>query len=333
MVTPLLAELRRLWPNSRIDLLTRSASAEILSTNPHVSSVIVDSLAHSQNRFSDYWKTYRAIRKAKYDACFLSILSLGFSYSSRMTLARIPRRVIHAYDFRPEDDHTLSCTHRVPFDQTRHDVESNLDLLRAVTDAEVDSPNLTLPVTEDMRLQARKTLEQSGWEHGKTVGICPGSGPTMLWKRWPLEKYAGFSKRLLADHQDVKILAFCGPDEEEDAEFLRINVEDERFLVVKGMPLESYPAAVELCNVVVSADSLPVHVCAALQKPIVALHGPTDPRRTGPWKCPAKVIAAKCDYAPFTSVPYLPDPAEFDPCMPLIPTEEVLAATEEFLHI
>ncbi|MBM3845573.1 MAG: glycosyltransferase family 9 protein [Verrucomicrobia bacterium] len=56
----------------------------------------------------------------------------------------------------------------------------------------------------------------------------------------------------------------------------------------------TYCAMLDQCSVVVSADSLPIHICSALRIPLVALFGPTGPRQTGPWMARAVVLTAKC---------------------------------------
>jgi heptosyltransferase-3 len=332
LVTPLLAELRRLWPNSCIDFLTVGASAQIMATNSDVTSLVVDPLVRAKNPWAAYRASYRTIRRARYDVCFLTLLSLGFSFSSRMPLARIPVRVIHKYGFRPAHDQTVFCTHRVPYGY-KHDVENNLDLLRALTPAEVRNGPLSLPIGTTDREAARTHLERSGWKGtGRTVGLCPGSGPVLHQKRWPEEFYVELAKGLLSDHRDLNIIVFCGPDESVVAERLRGTLKDERVTFVLDLPLAQYPGALDQCNVVVSGDSLPVHVCAALQKNLVALYGPSDPVRTGPWMAKAAVLTPGKDYPPFFSIPYRPDPSDFVSRMPLIPVGQVRGALESFLH-
>src|SRR5690606_27649768 len=122
------------------------------------------------------------------------------------------------------------------------------------------------------------------WSGGRpTVALCPGSTRSRTDKRWPAERYVALARELLADYRDLSILFFCGPDEVEDVRVFRQALPDPRVTVVTELGLPAYAAALSLCDAAVSGDSLPVHLCAALQVPLVALFGPTDPRRTGPW--------------------------------------------------
>lgn len=331
MATPLVAELRRLYPEARIDVLATPESAELLGTNPHASRVIGDPYVHSPSR-AGFWASVRRMRLEGYDACFLALTAVDYAYVARVALARIPIRVIHDYALHLANRFTLACSHLLPFDQTRHDVESNLDLLRAVTGAEVTAGPLVLPLPPSATEEARQRLTALGWREDRTtVAFCPGSTRRWSHKRWPDEHYAELASRLIADRGEIQILVCCGPDEGDSARFFRERFAGAPLVVAEGMPLLAYGAALAQCRAVVTGDSLPLHLCAALQVPVVALFGPTDPRRTGPWQCPSKVLVPDCDYVPYYRIPYPPDPEKFPPCMPLISVEEVEAALDGFL--
>lgn len=181
--------------------------------------------------------------------------------------------------------------------------------------------------------EGRRRLLEAGWrDTGETtVAFCPGS--TLRWnhKRWPNEHYVALARGFLGDRPGAQVLIFCGPDEAEDARYFREQCDSGGVTVVEGMPLMGYAGALTLCGAVVTGDSLPLHMAAALQVPQVALFGPTDPRRTGPWMCPSKVLVPDCDYIPFYRMPYPPDPTQFEPCMPKLPVEDVAAALDHLL--
>jgi len=93
----------------------------------------------------------------------------------------------------------------------------------------------------------------------------------------------------------------------------------------------TYAASLANMNVVVSNDSLPMHLCAALKVPVVALFGPTDPAQTGPWQARARVISSETDYTPFYTLPYPLDPNQFPNSMDTISPDRVEQAIEELL--
>ena len=62
----------------------------------------------------------------------------------------------------------------------------------------------------------------------------------------------------------------------------------------------TYPGhkVIDLADRVVCHDSGPMHIAAALNKPIVAIFGPTDPKRTGPYAADARIVATPIDCPP-----------------------------------
>ena len=56
--------------------------------------------------------------------------------------------------------------------------------------------------------------------------------------------------------------------------------------------IEELPALIDSADLIVANDSGPMHLAAAMHKPVVALFGPTDPKRFGPWDQMENVLSA-----------------------------------------
>lgn len=331
MATPLLAALRSQFPAARIDFLTTPAAAALLRNDPNVSNLLTAERRGGRRAF-DYAGLVRQLRAARYDMAFAAMPTIGFSQGVRPVLARVPVRVVHAYPFRPADDYTALFTHRVPWDEARHDVESNLDLLRAVADGPVCAGPLVLDVGTRSEAAVR-ALHEAGWSgNNPLVAFCPGSDPTTAFKRWPLANFAELARDVLAAWPDASIAVIGGPDERQDVRQLVKTIDDPRAFAFTSDSLLLTCAALRECTAAVSADSLPIHLCAALEVPLVALFGPTDPRRTGPWRGRARVVTAPCDFAPYYRLPYPPRAADAKPCMHVIAVRDVFAALNETLR-
>jgi heptosyltransferase-1 len=124
---------------------------------------------------------------------------------------------------------------------------------------------------------------KSRWrtDDGHWIAIQPGA----RWpnKRWPAEYFAELVRQLarkfpkarfaiLGDHQDKTlggIISHAGPER--------------CFNLCGQTSLLEMVEWVRLCDLVITNDTGPMHVAAALGKPLVALFGPTEPRRTGPY--------------------------------------------------
>ncbi len=332
MATPLIAATRKLYPNAQIDLLTTPAAAELLRTNPNLSNVLADQDGDDHST-AGYRALQRRIRSVRYDAVLLSLNAVTFRFAARSVLARIPNRIIHAYPFHSYDDFTSAFTSRVPRDNEAHDVVNNLELLRALSGEEASVERLALTISNDELAQARNTLTALGWDDSKkTVALCPGSSGWMSFKRWPLESYISLARKVVSELAGTNVIVFSGPDEESELPTWKRELPEDHCIVVTGLSLRAYAGALTLCNAVVTNDSLPMHMCAALQVHSIALFGPTNPKRTGPWMSPSTVMEAKTDFTPYVEIPYPPDPAQFPASMQTITIDDVFHAVRTHLE-
>ena len=124
---------------------------------------------------------------------------------------------------------------------------------------------------------------KSKWQTdgARWIAIQPGA----RWenKRWPVEYFAELV-RLLAKHLPDTRFAILGAAEDKPLGEMILRAEPQRSLNLCGET--SLPEMIEwlrLCELMVTNDTGPMHVAAALGKPLVALFGPTEPRRTGPY--------------------------------------------------
>jgi len=102
-------------------------------------------------------------------------------------------------------------------------------------------------------------------------------------KRWPVENFAGLVRRLAGKFSRARF-AVLGSGEDQPLGAAISRAVPSRCLNLCGTT--SLPEMIEwvrLCDLMVTNDTGPMHVAAALGKPLVALFGPTEPRRTGPY--------------------------------------------------
>lgn len=333
MATPLIAAAREMYPNARIDVLTSPGAAVLLATNPHASNVIADQDGDDIG-LAAYWRINRILRKGRYDAALSTVNATTFRFAVRPVLARIPIRVIHAYAFHPNDDYTTAFTHRIPHVTDEHDCIKNLNLLRAISGEVADAGPLVLGIPSDKVAGARRALGALGWTgEGKTVGLCSGSSTWMAFKRWPHTSYVRLARMLIGAYPDLRILAFCGPEEAAEAEAWKREFDDPRLIPVQGLDLMTYAGALTCCDATVVNDSLALHICAARQVPTVALYGPTSPAQTGPWKCRSTIVTPQGGCEPFCRFPYTPNPAHFPDYMAAISPDEVMDQVSAILRV
>lgn len=163
-------------------------------------------------------------------------------------------------------------------------------------------PLLGVPVTREFDwLPARPAVaaavrEKWNVNPGSWVAVLPGA----RWenKRWPAEHFAEVVSQL-ADHRADLRFAVLGGAADRPLGALIARAAPNRCLDLTGAT--SLPETVEwlrLCEVTVTNDTGPMHIAAALGKPVVALFGPTEPRRTGPYGQLAGVLRVELPCAP-----------------------------------
>lgn len=118
-------------------------------------------------------------------------------------------------------------------------------------------------------------------ESARCIAIQPGA--RWLNKRWPVEHFAEVVRRLTVEYGDVRFVILGGQADRELGESISRSA-PARCTDLTGRT--SLPEMIEWtrrCELMVTNDTGPMHVAAALGKPVVALFGPTEPRRTGPY--------------------------------------------------
>ena len=112
---------------------------------------------------------------------------------------------------------------------------------------------------------------------GKIVGLALGSSAGWPTKRWPVESFRALAERLTRD-LGCQVLLIGSSGEGDLAREFDLNSEK----VINGIgetSLGELVALIKQLSVLVTGDTAPLHIAAALGIPTVALFGPTDPRR------------------------------------------------------
>jgi lipopolysaccharide heptosyltransferase II len=324
MATPLMSALRKSFPRARIDLLTSPGAVAILKGFDGVSELIADS-AESAQGLAQYIQLERRLLSSRYDAALLPLNAITIRLAARTTFARIPIRVCHRNSFRLEDDINGTYTNLVERRQGIHDVDCNLDLLKSLCGGGCEVGPMSIPISAHDIESAGEALQQAGFERGRvTIAFCPGSSGWMSFKRWPLPSFLELARRLLNEQPEWRIALFLGPDEIEEAERWTMPEFKKNAFVVKNMPMKQYAAALGTMSLVVANDSLPLHIASALQVPVVALFGPTNPHHTGPWGCRNRILLSGNTHSGYFELPYPLDPSQFPDVMADIPVDDVL---------
>jgi heptosyltransferase I len=163
-----------------------------------------------------------------------------------------------------------------------HVIEQNLSVAEAVARTKLEAPRVELP--RDLaaeRLMDRK-LKEAGI--GEFAILSPGAG----WgaKRWPVERYGGVAQALA--REGVQAIINYGPGEEDLAR--EAETASEGAAKAVQCSIAELIALTRRAKLFVGGDTGPMHLAAAVRIPVVAIFGPTDPARNGPYGTPSIVL-------------------------------------------
>jgi heptosyltransferase-1 len=267
---PAVAALRESFPASEIGWLT-SARYKVLVHSSGLASAICTTETRS---ISSLKKAIREIRAASFDT---AIDYQGLWKSASLPfLAGVKRRIGFSPESVREFGVPLLYTDRVRA-TSAHVADQNGELSKragaqnSVANYHLDPPPLQLQ-------ELSKYLPGDGMKH--YVVLSPGGG----WrsKCWPPERFGVLCKKIFQS-LSLRCLVNYGPGEEDLASKVRAASGDADPLLFNG-ELAVLMSLLRSAVCVVGGDTGPLHLAVALGTPVVALFGPTNPARNGPYR-------------------------------------------------
>jgi ADP-heptose:LPS heptosyltransferase len=102
-------------------------------------------------------------------------------------------------------------------------------------------------------------------------------------KRWPAAYYAELVMRLASARPSIRFAILGSRDDQPLAQVIRTAAPQQCLDLTGQTSLPEMVEWIRICDMMITNDTGPMHVAAALRKPVLALFGPTEPRRTGPY--------------------------------------------------
>jgi len=149
-------------------------------------------------------------------------------------------------------------------------------------------------------------LEEQGIDSGQVlVGIHPSASDGS--KRWPAQRFAQLADRL-ADSRGVRVVLVAGPADAPQAQHVEQAMQRRPLNVAGRLSVGELAALLARCRLLVSNDSGPVHLAAAVGTPVVALFGRAQPGVNATrWRPlgPGHIVLDKSDPSRFSSIDVL----------------------------
>jgi ADP-heptose:LPS heptosyltransferase len=292
MTTPALRALKQARDGRRLTLLTSGAGARVARLVPEIDEVIVyespwmKATAPRPDSAPDRAMAAR-LRRGRFDAAVVFTVYSQSALPAALLcfLADIPLRLAHARE-NPYQLLTEWVPDPEPARQLRHEVRRQLDLVATVGAATADE-RLSLRVPEPARRRVRDLLAAAGLAGRRWVVVHPGaSAPS---RRYPAEAFAEAGRRL-AGEADCRIVLTGDDSECQLAADIARAIGAPACSLAGRLDLAELAALLAEAPLLVSNNTGPVHMAAALGTPVVDLYALTNPQHT-PWAVPHRVQA------------------------------------------
>jgi heptosyltransferase I len=344
---PSLTALRHCCPDAEITWVVEEAAADLLADHPDLNRVIV----------SGRKRWFKELRRGKIAAPLHEMLSFfkelrghpydlvidfhGLLKSAVIVLMSGGRRKL-GYDSLQELS-GLFYSEKIPEEKQKHAVDRYLDFVRYVVGEPqavclAATPEFKIAIGESQKRRVAALLDEqaailkteqngggdgsAGWsEERRFVAISP----VAFWetKLWEDEKFAGLCDRI---REELGIGVVLTGGEAGPLERIRGQMRTKAVNLGGRTTLRELAGLYKQAALLVTTDSGPMHLAAAVGTPVVALFGPTDPARTGPWGTGHRIIRRGLSCSPC-----LRKRCETPRCMTEISVGEVFTAVKEIM--
>ena len=306
---PAVGAIRRLCPNARISWLVKSEWAAILDRHPFVDRVMAVPF-----QWTRLQSIIRAVRSGVFD-WVIDFQGL-FRSAALGALAQAPLRIGFA-DAR--EGATWFYHRRVPVAaDVIHAVDRCLAMAGALG-ADVSRIDFGFPRAGAPDPQVAALLQEGGWAADAPFAVIHPLSRRQN-KCWPAARFRAVAERLISDRC---ALIFIGSDgERDDIAALLAPMKRPAINAAGRLTLSALLLLLQRATLYIGNDSGPMHMAAAVGVPVVALFGPTDPQKVGPYGAEHVVIRKGIDCSACSRHRCLRDNA----CMTAISVEDVFQA-------
>ncbi|CAM3759534.1 ADP-heptose--LPS heptosyltransferase RfaF [Rahnella bruchi] len=282
--------LKATHPQAQIDVMAPAWCRPLLDRMPQVNQALAMPLGHGALELGERRRLGVSLRETHYDRAY--VLPNSFKSALVPFFARIPQRTGWRGEMRYGLLNDVRVLDKAAFPlMVQRYAALGYEAGQIKTAADLPQPILwpKLQVAE-----AEITAVKNAFTVDNTrplIGFCPGAefGPA---KRWPHYHYAVLAEKLVS--QGYQVVLFGSEKDNPAGEQIRLalteNAQPFCLNLAGKTSLDQAVVMIAACQAVVSNDSGLMHVAAALDKPLVALYGPSSPDFTPPLSHQAKVI-------------------------------------------
>jgi len=292
MTTPAIRAIRKNYPHAHITILAKPWVAPVFQFSPYVDHIMPYDANGSHSGLKGKIQLIQDLRNQKFDTAIL--LQNAIEAAILSFCAGIERRVGFNTDARG-----LLLTHPIPITKAIKSIHQTRYYLQMLESAGITNDGLDLDLfigTED-RVSAYRFLKKINSSPDiRWIGMNP-SATYGTAKQWFPKRFALLADRIARDFH-AGILIFGGPKDiqlgEQVCEMMQTPAVNLAGQTTLGMAM----AMIQQCHAFITNDSGLMHIACALQTPLVAIFGSTNPITTGPIGKNSHIVQVKAPCSP-----------------------------------
>jgi heptosyltransferase-2 len=339
LLTPALRALRKEFPEAHISMLVNPLVRDLMERNPYLDEVIVYDKRGAQRGIRQMREMADRFREKRFDTAIIlhpnSVRSGFLAY-----MAGIPERIGAKLKVGQTKMSVAPffLTTKVKRRTNIHEVQRYLDVVSSIVGANQDGKLEFWGIDRDdehfaehalaVWLSSLPAFPPSGFPaFSPHSGPVIGMNPCTTWpsKQWSAERFARLAD-LLSHRFGARVLLTGGPGDVHLGSEITRRASSQPINFIGSTTLWQLGALIKRCDLYITCDSGPMHISAAVGIPTIALFGPTDPIRHGPWGKGHIVVRKKTRCSPC----YERECKSRD-CMQAIQVEDVMAVVDGLL--
>jgi heptosyltransferase-2 len=322
MTTPAVRAIRKNFPHAHITLLAKPWVAPVFQYSPHVDHIMHYEANSYHSGFKGKIQLMKDIRAHQFDTAILlqnaieaAILTFG---------AGIERRIGFNTDARG-----ILLTHAVPISKAIKSIHQTQYYVKMLELAGIPNAGLDLElfIGKQDRISAYRFLQKiNSSPEIKWIGLNP-SATYGTAKQWFPQRFSQLADRLAREYH-AGVLIFGGPKDRQLGEHVCEMMQTPAVNLAGQTTLGMAMALIQQCHAFITNDSGLMHIACALQTPLVAIFGSTNPITTGPIGKNSHIVQGETSCRPCL----LTDcPKKHHICMDAVKVDMVYQKVEELL--
>jgi len=283
LVYPACSYLHKVLPDAKLHLLALRAPISGLAQGDPLWEKIHCIDPTRKQPVSKILSFFKELRDERFDVSISFFPSNTWQYNFLPFVSAISQRLAFSYTLKKTASLSFLNSKKLATDPSLHDIDQNLKLVSHFFPSDLYQNEIRFPqlFTDQDKSQCLSMLGDSGKRI--KIGIHPGSSSEhgMDAKRWASEKFGRLAD-LICEKLDAEALIFGGPDESELKKQTSGSMKQPN-RIIGNVSLRLTSALINECKLMLCNDSGLMHIAASSGVPVIALFGPTDECRNGPY--------------------------------------------------